>query len=93
MAEQIKLRVPSKPAAEYVEHGNYNAVLKPKSVIAVSDRRFADWLVLEFGLAEVGGKTAVTETEDEPGDSNEEPLADEDEPAKAETEETDGGIE
>ena len=56
--ETINLRVPSKPAAEYVEHGNFAAELIPTSVITVSDRRFADWLVVEFGCAEVGDKAA-----------------------------------
>ena len=50
----IKLRVPSSPAAEYVSQGNFSAELKPKAVITVSDRRFADWLVNEYACAEVG---------------------------------------
>lgn len=49
----IKLRVPSKPAADYVEHGNFAAELKPKSTIIVHNRRFADFLIQDYGLAEV----------------------------------------
>lgn len=52
----IKLKVPAKPAAEFVSHGNFSVELKPKSVISVKDRRFADWLVTEYALAEVGGE-------------------------------------
>lgn len=71
--ETISLRVPSKPAAEYVEHGNFAAELKPKAVISVTDRRFADWLVVEFGCAEVGdepaaGGTSSAETTDGSGE-------------------------
>lgn len=55
MSEQIKLRVPSKPAAEYVSQGNHSAELIPKSVITVDNRRFADFLVNEYACAEVDG--------------------------------------
>lgn len=53
MSEKIYLKVPSKPAANEVSHGNFHAVLTPGKVITVEDRRFADWLVREFALAEV----------------------------------------
>lgn len=53
MSELIKLKVPSKPAAEFVSHGNHEAELTPKAVITVTDRRFANFLVNEYGLAEV----------------------------------------
>lgn len=53
MSEKIYLKVPSKPAAEFVSHGNYSATLDPQSVIAVENRRFADYLVREFACAEV----------------------------------------
>ncbi len=53
MSETIKLRVPSKPAVEYVSQGNHSATLTPSGVITVDNRSFADWLVNEYALAEV----------------------------------------
>lgn len=57
MSEAIKLKVPSKPTAEYVSVGNNHATLKPGSVITVDNRRFADFLVNEYALAEVDGES------------------------------------
>lgn len=53
MSEKIRLRVPSKPAADEVSHGNFHAELTPGKVITVDNRRFAEWLVNEWGCAEI----------------------------------------
>lgn len=53
MSEKIELKVPATPAAEYVSQGNHSAKLTPKAVITVHGRRFADWLISEYGCTEI----------------------------------------
>jgi hypothetical protein len=58
-----KLRVPSQLPdgfPEVVSHGNREAVLDPGSTIETHDRRFADWLIAEYGLEEKGGQQPQT---------------------------------
>lgn len=57
---KIYLKVPSKPAAEFVSHGNFETELPAGEVIAVEDRRFADFLVRDYALAEVDKPKAKT---------------------------------
>ncbi|MBS1793353.1 MAG: hypothetical protein JSS81_05835 [Acidobacteria bacterium] len=42
-----------KQTVEFVSHGNYEADLTPGSTVTTTSRKFADWLVGEFGLEEI----------------------------------------
>lgn len=63
MSEKIYLKVPSKPTANEVSHGNHSAVLTPGKVITVEDRKFADWIVREFACAEVDPEVSRKDAE------------------------------
>ena len=54
MKEIIRLKVPSKPEAEFVSHGNFDFELVPGSTIEVQNEGVARWLVDTHGLEEVG---------------------------------------
>lgn len=73
MSEQFKykLRVPKKPAAEYVSQGNFGAELKPNGIVETPSRRFADWLIETHGLTEIEPKaTAEPEAKSTEGGEN-----------------------
>lgn len=73
MSEKIYLKVPSEPAADEVAIGNFSAKLTPKEVITVENRRFADWLVNEWGCAEVDSPVGSRQSAE--GSEEEEPKA------------------
>lgn len=107
MSEKIYLKVPSKPEAEEVSHGNFTAKLTPKAVITVDNRKFADELIREYGLAEVDKPTKATQpkakkkpaTKPQPEAAAETSATEatedenEDSPANAEEDEQHGGLE
>lgn len=55
MIEPIKLKVPAEQKAEFVSQGNFEADLTKKTVETTS-RTFADWLINEHGLTEIGAE-------------------------------------
>ncbi|HQU84501.1 MAG TPA: hypothetical protein PKY59_15290 [Pyrinomonadaceae bacterium] len=48
-----KEKVTRQQVLEYVSHGEDGAELKPDSIIETSSRKFADWLIREYGLEEI----------------------------------------
>lgn len=49
----LKLKVPKKTTAEFVNQGNFEAKLKPGGIVETTSREFADWLIREHGLEEI----------------------------------------
>lgn len=66
---KIKLNVPSKPGADKVSVGNFEAELKPNSIITVENRRFADHLIENFGLTETGKKSSGDDGDGDGGEN------------------------
>lgn len=79
MKQIISLKVPAEPKAESVSHGPHDAVLDPGSTIEVSDERFANFLVSEYGLVEVDRREVKA-------DDPQPPTADETEPPTVDAE-------
>lgn len=48
-----KKEVKVRQSIEYVSHGEHGAELKPNSIVETTSRKFADWLIREYGLEEV----------------------------------------
>lgn len=66
MTEKIRLKVPSAPAAEFVSQGYLRADLQPDGVVETDSRQFADYLIGEFGLAEIGEPQRSDSSSSEP---------------------------
>lgn len=63
---KIPLQVPAKPKAEFASVGNFEAELKPNSTIEVESRTFADYLISEFDLKEIGASGNTSNSGDNP---------------------------
>lgn len=49
---EILLKVPEEVEAEFVNQGNFEAQLTAGKTISITSRKFADYLIREFGLEE-----------------------------------------
>ncbi|KAK0039548.1 hypothetical protein Bpfe_031033 [Biomphalaria pfeifferi] len=56
---ETKKEVTVRQRIEYVSQGEHGAELKPDSIIETSARKFADWLIREYGLEEIQSAEAV----------------------------------
>ena len=63
MSEEIKLKVPENPKSEFVAQGNFHAELKPNSTIEVTSRKFADFMIENYGLTEIKPKAKAQKEE------------------------------